>query len=54
MFKQSCDRLWSQLSAISVLSIDRQTRTMTLNRRGERLYAYLCARRRRAHLDQIK
>lgn len=51
-FSQSCEKLFDQLSAIDVLSVDR-SRATRLNRRGQRLLNYLRARRRRAYLDSL-
>lgn len=52
MFAQSCTRLLDQLSAIDLLSVDRNF-GRRLNPRGQRLLDYLRARRRRAYLDSL-
>lgn len=49
-FADSCDRLYGALSARWTLSIT--PGEAGLNARGERLFFYLCARRRRAFQDR--
>ncbi len=51
-FSQSCEKLFDQLSAVDVLSLDRSHPTR-LNRRGQRLLDYLRTRRRRRYLDTL-
>jgi len=45
MFRDYCDRLFDQLSAIDVLNVCHEG--PPLNRRGERILRYLRRRRRR-------
>ena len=51
-FAKFCEKLFDQLSAVDVLSLDRDHPTR-LSPRGRRLLDYLRARRRRAYLDSL-